>query len=126
MESLNQKIQEAGKTAMVLMVNEAKSLFKKEMSEAEFLNQVYGTITESSRTKEGVNYFKQVYSYLAKGMTDDEIFKHDDGKSILDLCDKAKGSKSVEDVLVIDGGKFPWGIVLKVLVKIIQIIIIFL
>jgi len=119
-----EKIREASKIGMVLIVNEAKHFYKSGMSETEFFKNVYGEIPESSRTKEGLNLFKQAFIYLDKAMTDEEIKKQESGDSFFSLCLLAKKSKSIENALVTDYEKgWPWKIILKVTIYVIQIIL---
>ncbi len=122
LDTLKHKVKEAGKPTMVLVVNQAKDVFKKDMSENEFLNLIFGRIPVASRTKEGTEFFKKAFFYLEKGMTDDEIYKNEDGETTLALAEKAKKSKSVSDAFIIDGSKPDWGEIIRFAIELLRVI----
>lgn len=100
----------------------AKPSFTKGMSEREFLNSIYDKVTEDLRAVEGVNFFKNVYTYLNKEMTDDNILKNESGQVMLDIVKSAEGTGDPETPFFRKKG-LPWGLIIKILIEIAIIIL---
>lgn len=77
------------KTTMLSVVHDTKSIFKKGMTEAAFLDVALSEIPKDRRSPEIVNYFKKVYFYLNKGYSDEMIFNQENGQTLIDLNDLA-------------------------------------
>jgi hypothetical protein len=122
---MDHKLVQASKNAMVSVVTAAKDEYKKGMTENEFLNQVYGDVPVASRTQEGIGYFKDVFKYLDKGATDEEIMAKEDGSSLKAVLNLAKGSKEVANGFIDGDAKgWPWKEILKIAIHILGIIVV--
>lgn len=114
------KIKNAGKQAMQIMVTECQSIYKTGMTEQSFIDVVYSGIKEETRTVEGVNFFKKVYFYLSNGKTDEDIELLENGSVMLALVEKAVLT-SEKEAITSDQVKLPlW---LKILLWLIKLCI---
>lgn len=82
-------IKNAGKEVMKVMSIQMNLIFTKGMSEASFIELVYTGINKEKRTKEGVEFFHQLYRHLSKGHTVLDIEKEETGETTLALYNKA-------------------------------------
>ena len=82
------RIKEAGKHVMQVMVLQCQNLYTTGMSETAFIDAVYGNITATNRTMEGVNFFKQVYTHLSENDSISDILISENGNVTLALCQK--------------------------------------
>lgn len=88
-------IRAAGKHVMQIMVLQCQSLYATGMTEAAFIEAVYGDIAANNRTAEGVNFFKQVYTHLSANRTVPEVENSETGIVTLALYQKLIDLSSV-------------------------------
>lgn len=83
------RIKEAGKHVMQAMVLQCQSLYTSGMTEETFIDAVYGSITTANRTREGINFFKQVYEHLVENRSSSNVYTVESGDVTLAICQRA-------------------------------------
>jgi len=82
-------IKNAGKEVMKVMSIQMNLIFTKGMSETSFIEMCYNGIAKRQRSKEGLDFFKQLYKHLSTNKTINEIDKEETGETTLALYNKA-------------------------------------
>lgn len=117
--------EETAKSTMVSIVEETRPFYKKGMPEATFINNVLVDIPTRKRSPEITNYFKKVFYYHQRGLSEQEIRSQETGKTLTALVERASetslnGAFFVDsnDPLVADFRPKKWWI--KILIQILM------
>jgi hypothetical protein len=118
-------VEESAKSTMVKIVNDTRPVFKTGMSETTFINAVLVDIPSQKRSPEITNYFKKVFYYHQRGLSDQEIRSQETGKTLNALVERASetslnGTFFVDsnDPLVADFKPKKWWI--KILIQVLM------
>jgi hypothetical protein len=120
-------VEETAKSTMVKIVNDTRPVFKTGMSETTFLNTVLDDIPSQKRSPEITNYFKKVFYYHQRGLSEQEIHSQETGKTLTALVERASDTSlngaffvDSNDPLAADFRPKKWWI--KILIQILTVI----
>ena len=127
--SPGETIAATAKSAMVKMVDETKSIYNKGMTETAFVDAALIDIPRKNRSWQAVNYFKRVYYFHNKGLSERDIREQENGETLIDLATLAAERESVASAFFSDKNdpgiemRRPWKKWLELLLIIIPLII---
>jgi len=124
--SPGETIAATAKSTMVKMVDETRSIYKKGMTETAFVDAALIDIPKNSRSWQAVNYFKRVFYYHNKGLSDNDIRDQENGETLIDLVSLASERESATSAFFSDANdpgiatRRPWKWWLKLIMIILS------